>query len=389
MPACSSTASGSTAASAVSDATPVRVGFVGAGSVLWAYLQVLDRLVPRGLAVEGPICARREEVWPDVLRRRPGARLVGDVADVVRSDVDIVVVVTPPSSHAEIARLALEHDKHVVVEKPLAESRSDAEELAELASDRGLLLLPAPFVQLAPTFRALWTQVRRGAVGRVHSARGLYGNAGSPWAAWYHSGGPGPLAEAGIYNLKSLTALLGPAVEVLAAEAVAVQRREAGGLDIASPDPDVSHVVLRHDSGALSSIVSSQAIQRYRRPGLELYGDEGTANLLGDDWDPRGYEIWRNATGSWEESEPIDGTWLWADGLRECVTAVREGRPPLQELEHDLHLLDVVAAARTAVAERRAVEVASRFPDLDLTYESPSGLEHVHDHTRPLDEQQT
>ena len=66
-------------------------------------------------------------------------------------------------------------------------------------------------------------------IGRVHSARGLYGNAGSPWAAWYHRGGVGPLAETGIYNLKSLTALLGPVAEVLAAEAIAVPHREAGG----------------------------------------------------------------------------------------------------------------------------------------------------------------
>ncbi len=348
---------------------------------------MLDRLVPRGLAAEGPICARRREAWPSILARRPGAQLVSDPRGVVESDVDIVVVLTPPASHAEIAALAIANGKHVVVEKPIAESRMDAEALVELATERGLLLLAAPFVQLAPTFRALWTQVRRGAIGHVHSARGLYGNAGSTWAAWYHTAGVGPLAEAGIYNLKSLTAFLGPVVDVLGAEAVAVPHREVAGHDVDAPDPDVSHVVLRHESGAISSIVSSQAIQRYRRPGLELYGIEGTANLLGDDWDPRGYQIWRNSTGSWEEAEAVDGTWLWADGLRECVAALRERRPPLQDLAHDLHLLDVISAARTAASERRAVEIGSRFPDLDLTFEIPSGLEHVHDHTRPLDEQ--
>jgi len=42
-------------------------------------------------------------------------------------------------------------------------------------------------------------------------------------------------------------------------------------------------MLLRHVDGALSSLVSSHCIQRYRRPGLEFYGTEGTANLLGDD----------------------------------------------------------------------------------------------------------
>jgi predicted dehydrogenase len=357
---------------------PLGVGFVGAGSVLWAYLQLLDRLIPRGLAREGPICARRREAWPAILARRPGARLVTSPKEVVESDVTVVIVITPPASHAALARLALEHGKHVVVEKPIAMSRDEAEPLGALAAERGLQLLAAPFVQLSPTFRALWTELRRGAIGHVHSARGLYGNAGSPWAAWYHDSGVGPLAEAGIYNLKSLTSLLGPVEEVLAAEGRAVAGRA---------DRDVSHAVVRHATGALSSIVSSQAIQRYRRPGLELYGTEGTVNLLGDDWDPRGLEIWRNETSRWEEHEPIDGTWLWTDGLRECVTALHERRPALQALEQDLHLLDVIDAARESVRSRTSVPVASRFPDLDLTYELPTGLEHVHDHTRPLDEQ--
>ncbi len=261
--------------------------------------------------------------------------------------------------------------------------------MARLATNRGLHLFVAPFVQLAPTFRALWGHIRDGAIGRIHSARGLYGNAGSR-TIWHHRDGVGPLAEKGIYNLKSLTALLGPAVEVNAAEQTAVVPRVVGDVEIRDPDPDVSHIILRHESGALSSIISSDAIQRYRRPGLELYGTEGTANLLGDDWDPRGFEIWRNRAGRWEEYEPIEGTWSWADGLREAVMVLREGQPSLTELTHDLHLIDVVEAARRSVRERVSAPIASRFRPLDLRPEELNAggwRRHMHDHTRPADEQ--
>jgi predicted dehydrogenase len=280
---------------------PVRVGILGAGNVLWAYFQVLDRLIPRGLVTAGPVCARRRENWKSLQTKRPGIELVDTVEDVLDADVDVVVIITPPDSHAELARRALERGKHVLVEKPLAASRAEAEPIVELASRRGLHLLCAPFVQLAPTLRALWTRVQGGEIGKVHSTRSLYGNAGSTWAKWYHDGRVSPLAEVGIYNLKSLTAIAGPVVEALAANATALLRREIEGESIENPGEDVSHVILRHQNGALSSIVSSHAIQRYRRPALEIYGTDGTANLLGDDWDPRGFEIWRNDRASWEE----------------------------------------------------------------------------------------
>ena len=247
--------------------SPVSVGFIGAGSVLWAYLGVLDRLVVRGYSVAGPICARRRETWPSLLLRRPSMKLVETPREVVESDANVVVIITPPDSHPDLARLALEHGKHVLVEKPLAFHASQAQLLADLAAERGLCLLAAPFVHLAPTFRALWGFVHDGAIGRVHSARGLYGNAGSR-VVWHHKSGEGPLSEKGIYNLKSLTAILGPVAEVLSAEATAVSPRVVVGTIINDPDPDVSHIILRHVAGALSSIVSSNAIQRYRGPGL-------------------------------------------------------------------------------------------------------------------------
>jgi predicted dehydrogenase len=109
--------------------------------------------------------------------------------------------------------------------------------------------------------------------------------------------------------------------------------------------------------------------------------------LLGDDWDPRGFEIWRNSAGSWEEFEPVDPTWLWADGLAEMVHALTEGRQPLHSLEHDLHLLEVIEASSKAAKEKRAIAVQSRFRPLDLRTEERQDRHHLHDHTRPADEQ--
>lgn len=367
--------------------TPVKVGILGAGNVLWAYLQALDRLTPRGLASLGPVCARNRDRWAALEAKRPGMSLVERAEAVLDSDVDVVLIITPPESHAALVRSALQRGKHVIVEKPAAASFAEARELAQLAKDRRRHLLCAPFVHLAPTFRALWEHLQKGEIGTIHSARGLYGNAGSIWANWYHDGSIGPLAEIGIYNLKSVTAVLGPVVEVQAVEANAVREREILGKPSVTTAADVSHIVLQHERGAISSIVSSHAIQRYRRPALEFYGTEGTANLLGDDWDPKGFEIWRNCAACWEEYESIDPTWLWTDGLAELVYALREDRAPLHCIEQDLHLLEVIEACERAAKQKRSVAVHSRFAPLDLRSEQRSDRHHLHDHTRPPDEQ--
>src|SRR5204862_4141342 len=123
---------------------PVRVGFIGAGSVLWAYLQMVDRLAPRGIATAGPIGARRRERWDRILARRPHAQLVATAEEVAGSDVDVVAILTPADSHAELARLALEHGKHVLVEKPLAGSRGEGAELAAIAREGSRYLVAAP-----------------------------------------------------------------------------------------------------------------------------------------------------------------------------------------------------------------------------------------------------
>lgn len=373
-----------------SESTPVNVGFIGAGSVLSAYLQILDRLVPRGLATEGPVCARRRETWAALRERRPSIQLVETADEVLNAgEVALVVLLTPPATHPELVRRALDAGKHVLCEKPLAGSAQESAELFEQASSAGLMLLAAPFVHLSPSFRRLWTLVEAGAIGHIHAARAHYGNTGSSTAAWYFREPAATLGDAAIYNLKSLAALLGPVAEVTAVSATALPRRVVGGTRVEVSDPDTWQLVLRHQHGALSSLLASHATPRYRRPAIELYGTEGTANLLGDDWDPQGLEIFRESAGFWELIEPEDSTWLWTDGLREAVSALQSGRPPLAEPALDLHVHELISAAVRSAAAGHPVEVRSRFPALDaLRLPGPTaGQVHVHDRTRSADEQ--
>ncbi len=75
-------------------------------------------------------------------RRHPGARVCDDAACLIASqDLDAVVIATPLETHYPFARAAIEQGKHVLVEKPLAASRADAEALGELADRRAVRLM--------------------------------------------------------------------------------------------------------------------------------------------------------------------------------------------------------------------------------------------------------
>jgi predicted dehydrogenase len=335
------------------------------------------------------VVARSEASRATLASVRPAVRAVADVDELLADDeVEVVAVLTPPATHPELVRELLAAGRHVVCEKPLSGDAQTARALFEAADEVGLLLLSAPFVHLSPTFRRLWAAIADGTIGRVHAARAHYGNPGSTWASWYHEDPLATLGDVGIYNLKSLAALLGPVREVTAVSATALPERRIGDRPYPARDPDTWQLVLRHEQGALASVLASHASLAYRRPAIELYGTTGTANLLGDDWDPHGLEVWRDDAQVWEVHEPEDATWLWADGLREAVLALRTGRPALDNPELDIHLIDVIGACGSSAAEARSISVSSRFePWTELRPERERLGHHVHDRTRPADEQ--
>jgi len=66
---------------------------------------------------------------------------------------------------------------------------------------------------------------------------------------------------------------------------------------------------------------------------------------------------------------------------------VREQREPLHNIDHDIHLLEVIEASARAAREKKAVTVKSRFAPLQLELDEPQDRHHLHDHTRAADEQ--
>lgn len=86
------------------------------------------------------VCDRDTKRLADVAKAMPTVRTTTDADDVLDGDADAVVIATPAGSHYALARRALESGMHAFVEKPLATSSRECEELIEIADHRGLVL---------------------------------------------------------------------------------------------------------------------------------------------------------------------------------------------------------------------------------------------------------
>ncbi len=301
------------------------LGVIGCGSVFAGpYRAMIERL-----RSDGRVHVSAVYDVDDAKRRGAAAHYEVDpelrVPDAVarRDDVDVVLVLTSMNEHGPLARAALEAGKHVLVEKPMATSLAEAAELLELARTSASLLVCAPHVLLSPTFRAVHGAVRDGRVGELLTARARYGWAGPWWNEWFYEPGGGSLFDLGVYNVTSLCALFGPARRVTAMVGVAISEREVNGRRIRVEADDNAHVLLDFGDARFAVVTTGFTMQRYRSPAIEVYGSEGTVQLLGDDWAPEGWELWRNADGAWPSSPSPTRT---GSGPRACATSSTASR---------------------------------------------------------------
>lgn len=342
----------------------VRLGVVGLGSVFEPYSALIRELIFEERVEVTMVCdtePKRASRVQDFLR--VDAPFTTDYREVITSDVvDAVLILTAMPVHGKIAHEALQAGKHVLVEKPMSVDLDEAAELVELAANSDQLLVCAPHVVLSPTYQALWKRcVDENEVGTLVNARARYGWAGPDWGRWYYETGGGPLFDLGVYNITSLTGLMGPVKSVTAVAGTAISERVVEGEMITVENYDNYQILLDFGDARFAVVTTGFTMQDYRSPAIELYGLEGTAQLLGDDWAPQGYEIVRNDQAGWTMYGEADPTWPWTSGLRHMVDCLLDGEQLLIQPEHAYHCLEVMIKAQEAARSGVAQTIDSTF----------------------------
>ena len=251
---------------------------------------------------------------------------------VARDDVDAVVIATPNAQHHAVAMAALGAGKHVLVDKPMACTVAEADDMIAAAERAGRVLVPFQNTRFAAPFVAAARQVTEGAVGEVTGFRVAFGHAGpqawAPGATWFFEralAGGGCLMDLGVHAIDLVRAVTGSDVTHVAAL--------LGGA-VGDVEAD-AQLLVRLDGGAIGSIHASWSA----RPGpdhqLTVVGTEGTLHLdartpltlLTVGGDRRRIEL-PEATGS-----PLDELLAAVHGERAPTVTAADGRAAVAVVE--------------------------------------------------------
>ncbi|MGI8457243.1 MAG: Gfo/Idh/MocA family protein [Propionibacteriaceae bacterium] len=345
---------------------PLRVGIVGCGAIIAQYLATFDRLTDVRLVAVADLDPSRAAA---VAEGRDGVRACTPTELVADDDVDLVLNLTIPSAHAEVALAAIAAGKHVYGEKPLAATSTQARRVLDAATAAGVIVGCAPDTVLGTGVQTARRAVDDGLIGRPLAASATMAVPGHerwhPNPDFYYVPGGGPLLDMGPYYVSALVTLVGPVTSVVGAAGRARDSRTIGSGPRAGEEIPVStdtHVtgVLTHASGALSTLVMSFDTVATRASNLEVHGVSGS--LVVPDPNHFGGDVLLRRLGSPEwETLPVSAGYTDAGRGYGVADLARTPAGDLPRASGALafHVLDVLESLLAAAAQGRALPVAS------------------------------
>lgn len=308
----------------------LRAAVIGVGHLGKHHARILGGLP--GVQLVAAVDTMRERAEAAVASI-PGARAVTDAAEII-GEVDAVVVAVPTIGHLAVARPFLERGVHVLIEKPIATSVAEADELVALAAARGATLAVGHSERFNPAMLAARPLLTAPRFIEVHRLSGFP----------ERSLDIDVVFDVMIHDLDIVLAVDG--TEVVSVEAV--------GINVLTPKVDIANARLKFASGCVANITAS----RISRDQVRKVRFFQTASYLSIDYAAREVEAWR-VTPQPEGRPRIDGgpvsvtpgDALTAE-LTDFCTAIRERRPATVSGEAGRSALALATRVRDAMASQ-------------------------------------
>lgn len=301
---------------------------------------------------------RAQEEYPTVTTVRSFDELLTD-------DIDLVVISTPNDQHVPMAKKAMRAGKNVIVEKPVAATAAEAQELCELAKDMGVLFTVYQNRRLDSDFLTVKKLIEEGELGEIvdyeaHYDRFERGTNQKPWKA-KGGEGVGVLYDLGVHIIDQAYTLFGMPKEVYAD--FRKQRPESPGIDN-------FEVILYYDT--VRAILAAGELVTHQGPHFMVNGRRGTFIKYGEDIQERDLLAGkRPPQPDWDIEEPASYGKLWYDDggvIQEKIVptvvssysafydniyhALTEGTELLVPPEQTIDVLRIIEAAKRSNKEK-------------------------------------
>lgn len=345
----------------------VRVGILGAGNISSQYLENLTRFPDLDVALVADVEQQRARSRAEEF----GVERWGSPEDLLASDVELVVNLTPPALHVDTSIAALDAGKLVWSEKPLALDGPAAQQLLRHAEEGRLAC--APDTVLGPGAQTWLRVLRDGVLGEVTSGFCAFTSAGPqlwhPNPAFLFQPGAGPMFDMGPYYLTWLIHALGPVAQVTARASRARTVRTIGSGELKGTQFPVevsttTHLFLDFEQGAhVTALFSFDSA--VKRKHLELTGSMGTIVAP----DPNGFGgdvVFTPASGDEPRTWSVEAGPTRGLGALELARAAAAGRRPRAAVDVAAHVVEILCAAEESAEERRPVGLSLRPKPIDL-----------------------
>ncbi|QLG28127.1 aldo/keto reductase [Halorarum halophilum] len=342
--------------------------FVGAGAVAREYAAGLPDS-PLRLTAVCDLDLDRATALAD----EHGAAAYADLGTMLEAEpAPLLVNLTSHEAHAGVTRTALQADRHVFSQKPLAMDADAAAELVALAEDRALALGCAPTTPGNPAQRRVAAALADGRLGPVRLA---YAHAHVGRVTEWHDDPTsflrvGPLYDGAVYPLTLLVAWFGPMERVRSADAVSPwpEREER------RPErPSHVEATLAFADGPTVRLTASLYAPHRSREfnSLELHGDDGSLYLADCGAMADGRDLVRFARSGHEYTSmppgypAEEGSFL--AGPERLAAGIERGRPSVRTGRRAAHVVATCAAIETLATENAPAErVAEGEPSVRI-----------------------
>ena len=232
---------------------PVRAAVLGMG---W-WSDVLADAVKRGSSVEIVSCYTRSQDKRRAFAQKYGCAAAGSYEEILKDpSIEAVINTTPNGVHLETTAQAAGAGKHVFLDKPIANTVAEGQEIARVCDKAGVVLSLGYQRRRESHFRWIRREIDAGRFGKLVQAEGNISRDRlgkidlSSWRYQAEGMPGGVMLQIGIHYVDVLEYLMGPVRRVRGASAQLV---------LPGDNPDVANLVLEHESGAISNLTASYA----------------------------------------------------------------------------------------------------------------------------------